>query len=620
MIVYSNTKRGFIEDARDNLIADRIEEAFKSQNFNHHNDAEFRSWSNSLQFVKNVIDDNEINDDCQLAIEYQIPLTSKRVDFLIGGMDDKGNNNIVIIELKQWENSDQTNNNDLVVAYTGKAFRTVTHPSYQAYSYAKTIENFNENINEYNINLIPCAYLHNYKESNRSNIDNEFYKDVIELSPVFLHQDTAKLRNFIKQYIKQKDNIDLLMKIENGKLRPSKSLQDSLSSMLKGNQEFYLIDEQKVAYEKIKYYVNDALKDNNKKYTIIVEGGPGTGKSVIAIQLLSELTNKGYSVNYVTKNSAPREVYFKKLRGNKFKLSYIQSLFKGSGSFIGLDNNCLDCLLCDEAHRLNAKSGMFKNLGENQIKEIIHAARVSVFFIDENQIVTTSDIGSIELIKQFAKEEQSNLIYGNDLVLSSQFRCNGSDGYLAFLDNLLGIKNTANYILDNDYDFRVYDNPNDLFNAIKEKNEIDNKSRVVAGYCYDWVTKNNCDPNLFDINLKDDFHARWNFASTNTWAIDKDSINEIGCIHTSQGLEFNYVGVIIGKDLYCHNDIVYTDFTKRAKTDTSLKGIKKTKNYKLADIIIRNTYRTLLSRGQKGCYIYCEDEELSKYIKKIIAK
>ena len=330
------------------------------------------------------------------------------------------------------------------------------------------------------------------------------------------------------------------------------------------------------------------------------------------------MIKKGYSANYVTKNSAPRNVYFEKLKQNRYKLNYIKSLFKGSGSFIDVPNNYFDCLIVDEAHRLNAKSGMFQNLGENQIKEIIHASRVSVFLIDENQKVTTSDIGSIDLIKYYAEQENSALISGDELKLVSQFRCNGSDGYLAFLDNLLGIRKTANTTLDMDYDIKVFDNPNEMREAVRQKNQISNKSRILAGYCYEWITQKTPFSDDYDIILEDDFKAKWNFGNTTTWAIDETSFDQIGCIHTSQGLEFEYVGVIIGKVLRFADGKVITDYTKRAKTDKSLKGIKTTRNFKLADEIIRNTYRTLLSRGQKGCYIYCEDKPLANYIKKYL--
>jgi DUF2075 family protein len=622
MIIYKNNKIGFINDVKDGLIASKIENEFSKLNFNHNNDSEYQSWANSLNFMRNAIDDSEISNDCQLAIEYQIPLTSKRVDFLIAGVDENNNNNIVVVELKQWGNSSTTTSPDVVKTFIGGSERYVTHPSYQAYSYAKVIENFNEEVYKNDISLIPCAFLHNYKERNRDNIDNDFYKEAIGCAPLFLEEDTIKLRNFIKTYIKKKDNIDLLMKIEHGKLKPARALQDAIASMLRGNQEFNLIDEQKVAYETIRKLLEESLKksnkvgNENKKYTVIIEGGPGTGKTVVAIQLLSNLINKGYSVNYITKNAAPREVFFKKLRKDKFRLNYIKTLFKGSGSFINVPNNFFDCLIVDEAHRLNEKSGMFNNLGESQIKEIIHASKVSVFFIDEDQIVTTSDVGSVDLIKKYAKEEGSEIYHGEDYNLVSQFRCNGSDGYLAFLDNLLSIRETANIDFVFDYELRLFSNPVKMREELRKRND-NNKARMIAGYCYDWITKNDYDPDVYDILLENDFKAKWNFNNTKTWAIDEDSFEQVGCIHTAQGLEFDYCGVIIGKDLIFKDNKVVTDYTKRAKTDKSLKGIKKTKNYALADRIIKNTYKTLLSRAQKGCFVYCEDKELLKYISKI---
>lgn len=279
MIIYQNTKQGFIDDVRDNLIADKIEEEFKNHNISHNNLSEYKAWSNSLMFMRNVLDEEKIDSECKVAIEYQIPLTSKRVDFLISGLDESNNKNVVVVELKQWEDSEICEQDYLVRTFTAHANRVVTHPSYQAYSYAKIISNFNEDIDKDNISLYPCAYLHNYKEENRSHIDNDFYKNALELAPMFLKNDTKKFREFLKKYIVKKADEDLLFKIENGKLRPSKSLQDSLSNMLKGNKEFYLIDEQKVVYETVKKTVTKIIKKINsgtsdyEKCTIIVKGG-----------------------------------------------------------------------------------------------------------------------------------------------------------------------------------------------------------------------------------------------------------------------------------------------------------------------------------------------------------
>ena len=439
---------------------------------------------------------------------------------------------------------------------------------------------------------------------------------------MFGHNDVLKLREFIKKYIENGDDGKILFDIDNGRIRPSKMLQDSLAQMLKGNKEFYMIDNQKIVYE---YAIKNAIEtlSSNSKNVMIVRGGPGTGKSVLAINLLVELSNRKMTTFYVSKNDAPRKVYSSKLKGS-FNKSFIEHLFLGSGKFVKSDSNELDCLIVDEAHRLNEKSGFYHNEGENQIKEIINAARFSIFFIDENQKVTLNDIGSEELIKKFANDLGAG-IYTYEL--DSQFRCNGSDGYLAWLDNALEIRKTANFDIDGfDYDFKVFDDPNEMRKAIEDKNKVNNKSRLVAGYCWNWPTgKTRNDTNFHEITIPEhNFEISWNLDGGEAFAIGENSINEAGCIHTVQGLEFDYVGVIIGDDIRYENGHILTDYTKRAKTDTSLNGIKKLANEQgqdkaniIADAIIKNTYRTLMTRGMKGCYIYCTDSQLSAYFKEL---
>ena len=237
MIIYENTRGGFINDIRSGGIAVKVENAFELHGIHHNNDAEFRAWANSLLYMRNVLDDDAIPEDISLAIEYQIPLTSKRVDFLLAGKDENGADNVVVVELKQWEDSGITSRPDVVTAFTGGSNRAVCHPSYQAFSYAKIIENFNEVVDRNNIRMRPCAYLHNYREENRAHIYNDLYREAVSVAPVFLQEDVAKLREFIKTYIKKKDGIDLLMKIDHGKLKPAKALQDSLCYIIDPNLE-----------------------------------------------------------------------------------------------------------------------------------------------------------------------------------------------------------------------------------------------------------------------------------------------------------------------------------------------------------------------------------------------
>ena len=606
-----------MSDTENDVLETKLYDAIKNKMNRSTGLSELNSWRNSLKEMYITLNDSNIPSDVGVAIEYNIPQTSKRVDFLISGYGKDNKGNVIIVELKQWEKLQAIEGQEAIVeTFTGGANRRVVHPSYQAWSYAALIKDYNEYVQDADIELHPCAYLHNYPRVENDPLDAKQYKEVLADAPAFTYGQRDALRNFIKKSIITGDNEDTLVKIEHGKIRPSKQLQDSISGMLKGNKEFIMLDEQKVVYENILSLSTKCQKDG-KKRTIIVEGGPGTGKTVVAINLLAELTKRNQFVQYVSKNAAPRTVYGYKLKGT-MKKSSVDNLFKGSGCYTEAPMNSVGTILADEAHRLNEKSGMFQNMGENQIKEIIHASRCSVFFIDESQRVTTSDIGSIAEIEKWAERENSEVI---KMELVSQFRCNGSDGYLAWVDDVLQIRDTANYDLEGiDYDIQICDSPKEMERIVIEKNSIRNRARILAGYCWNWPKDTRNDVNYHDIKIGD-YGISWNLDGGDAFAINPNSVHEAGCIHTSQGLEFDYVGVIIGDDMRYENGEIITDYSKRAKTDQSMKGIKglakedPEKANQLADEIIKNTYRTLMTRGMKGCYVYCTDSELATYFK-----
>ena len=622
MIIYSGIKSGFIDDLDNGVLEEKIDSAMEQRFGRHAPESEIRSWRNSLSYMGGILGTSSLPDDAGIAIEYNIPYTSKRVDLIVSGYNADGANAAVIIELKQWERAEAVPGKDAVVkTYINGGEHEVTHPSYQAWSYATAISDFNADVQDMDVCLQPCACLHNYIESEPEPLLNQMYGYYVEKAPIFSKKDGKKLKQFLESILKKGDKGETIFLIDRGKLRPSKSLQDSLSSMMQGNREFVMIDTQKVVNEEVLYSLRQVLKYCRKK-TIIVRGGPGTGKTVLAVNLLVEMIALGSSAIYVTKNAAPRNIYNCKLK-NSMKKNRIDMLFKGSGSFTNAPENTFDALLIDEAHRLNEKSGLFQNLGENQVMELIRSSRLSVFFIDEDQRVTTKDIGSEDEIKKYAKKFNSEV---SVLELDSQFRCSGSDGYLEWIDNVLQVRETASFEPDSsfEYDFRVYDNPNEMRAEIESLNKINNKSRVVAGYCWNWISDSKNDTNVHDISIPEyNFEMSWNLGNSQTWAIDPDSVNEAGCIHTCQGLEFDYVGVIIGPDIRYDpsTNTIITDAGKRAKTDSSLKGLNKGRTPDeqriLAEKIIKNTYRVLMTRGMKGCFVYCTDKNLSDYIRKM---
>lgn len=648
MIVYQADKTQFLADVDTNAIDQIIYDRFKERLKRHTSEAELRSWRESMGYMHRILSDPQIPADSGIAIEYKLPQTSKRVDLIVSGYDDQNRESAVIIELKQWSEAQKTDMDGIVrTRFSGRLVET-SHPSYQAWTYACLLRDFNEYVYSNDLQIAPCAYLHNFSHpGSHASLLDPAYADYLQKAPSFLRSDAQRLREFIRRHVRKGDRGRVLYSIENGVIRPSKNLADSVGSMLAGNPEFLMIDDQKVVYETAlalqsrshlagfgqnapslaadptqPYAATHAHTTSSsphppQKHVLIVQGGPGTGKTVVAVNLLGEFTRKRLLAQYVSKNAAPRAVYEHKLTG-QMRPTRFRNLFKGSGSFTETPTDAFDALIVDEAHRLNEKSGLYRNQGDHQIREIINAARFSVFFLDEDQRVTLHDIGTREEIVSMARQAGAHVTHAQ---LASQFRCDGSDGYLAWLDDRLQIRETANQDLAGlDYAFKVFDDPAALRDEIFHLNAASNKARLVAGYCWNWVSKKN--PDLHDIVLPGhDFAMKWNLASDSSlWIVAPNSVNEIGCIHTCQGLEVDHIGVIIGPDLLVRNGTVLTRPEARAKTDHSIRGWKtrlkhapdETRGH--LDLIIKNTYRTLMTRGMKSCYVWSADPETREWL------
>lgn len=614
MIVYSETKARFRNDVFENRIEEVVHEHFRTRLRRSVAPNEVRAWQSSLQFMDRILDDDGIPDDAGVAIEYTLPHSSKRIDFILSGRDAQDRDALVIVEIKQWQDVKATSKDAIVETLIGGGERETQHPSYQAWTYAALLEDYNETVRSEGIGLAPCAYLHNCRSDVA--IRSPFYAEHLKRAPVFLRQDARALQQFIKQHIRHGDSRDTLYRIDHGRISPSKALADALVGLLRGNREFLMIDEQKLVFETALSLAAEARL--GRKAVLIVRGGPGTGKSVVAINLLVELTKRELVVQYVSRNAAPREVYESRLSGS-FKKSRISNLFRGSGAFTSCEPGLFDVLIVDEAHRLNEKSGLYQNLGENQIKEIITASNLTVFFVDEDQRVTLKDIGEVGEIRRWAGACGAATF---ELALESQFRCNGSDGYLAWLDHALQIRETAHPDLSGiDYDFRVFDSPSALRDAIFERNRATSQARLVAGYCWPWKSKR--DPSAMDIVFPGtDFAMQWNLTSDGSlWIVKPDSVAEVGCVHTCQGLDLQYVGVIVGEDFVIRDGCAVVDVGRRAKADRTVHGYQALlrrdpeEARRRAEMIVKNTYRTLMTRGLKGCFVYCVDEETNAYFR-----
>lgn len=283
MIVYQSDKKSFLKDVSDGSIEDIIRNAVKEKLNRTTPLSEYNSWRNSQgSAMYHVMNTDLIPNDSGVAIEYSIPRTNdKRIDFIVTGQDDNKRDQIIIIELKQWTDIKLTDKDAIVITRFQQGPSEELHPSYQAWTYSTLLMGFNAAVYNEDIKLNPCAYLHNHIDDDV--ISNSRYSTYLNKAPAFCKGDKEKLQNFIAKYVKYGDKTNIMYRVENGEIRPSKNLADSLVAMINGNPEFVMIDDQKIVYENALALAKRSSQD--QKNVLIVEGGPGTGKSVIAVNL-----------------------------------------------------------------------------------------------------------------------------------------------------------------------------------------------------------------------------------------------------------------------------------------------------------------------------------------------
>ncbi len=545
MIIYKNSAEGFRRDVDTNQIVDRIKEAFfeKTGKIRFH-PGEDMSWQNSLMFMDRVLQRSGIPGDCGVLIEYKLPSTSKRVDMIISGRDETGSKKFVIVELKQWTEAQSTDQRDLVQTPYYKHY--VTHPSYQASSYKGFLSDFNENVYTQKITPVACAYLHNYSRSHPEPLTDPVYGESISDAPIYFKDDYEKLAQFLRDHVGRGRGMDIMYDIESGNIRPSKQLMDHVVGLFRGNREFRLIDEQKVIYE----MALERGLNAGRKTVILVNGGPGTGKSVVSMSLLGGFLKKRKNVFFVAPNAAFRKVMLNKLAAGGDG-ARARHLLTGSGKYLDTPKDTFDVIVVDEAHRLKNESA-FMYQGENQVDDIVNAARVSIFFIDDDQVIRPEDIGSVSEVRRIAERHQAEII---DLELATQFRCSGADGFVNWVNDVLDIRDTGNFDGwdKNDFVFRIANSPNEVREWIRQRAGEGFRARMLAGYAWKWTAAKdgNPDAEVADVAIPEfDFAMPWNSRKLgSTWAIKEEGLDQVGCVHTAQGLEFDYVGVLIGSDL-----------------------------------------------------------------------
>jgi len=633
MIIYEEPISMFINDCVDpNIIAEKITHNLITRIGEYPDEGLIQSFKKSLPLMANVLNCDLFCKEINVAIEYTLA-TKSRADFIIYGKDEFDHDNVVVVELKQWATAKSSNKQDYVFTNGGDGLKDYWHPSIQAYNYVHLLRLFNEYVRDNNIILNACSFMHNMDNAYSFILQNENVFPLVTKVPAFLKDDAEALKDFLHRHV-CKPYKHLLYYIDDGKISPSPELASMLENALKGNPFFSYDANQSESVATIVEKAQEAINED-KRATIIIKGGPGTGKSVVAINALGQIvahtkptTNRHNNAVYVTQNKAPRSSYKTVLKDGDFTLKDIGNFFKSPTIFNSCPEKEYDCVLIDEAHRLyNYKFDRFNPMkaGSNMLDLVIKSSKVNVFFIDEDQAVTTSDYATIDHIKEFAKKYKSEVIEGKELTLTSQYRCIGGGNYVNWVKSILGYEGKVPFIGEfKDYKVEVFDSPQKMREEITKLNDIYGKCRILAGYTHDWVslrsfkkTGQKFENTPYDFIYKDGFKMRWNKGmdmadKDYSYLDDVESINQIGCIHTIQGLDLPYAGVIIGKDMIYRNGNVI--FDKSANVDSGSAKIDKAPD-DIAEKLIRNTYNVLLTRGMRGTFIYCEDEELRNYIR-----
>ncbi|MCT9080291.1 DUF2075 domain-containing protein [Streptomyces fulvoviolaceus] len=600
-------------------LALHLTENFRHQHGRSPAQAEIRSWERSLPALVNALIEAGL-DDVEVLVEYSLPLTSKRADAVLAGVHPTtGEPSYVVVELKQWSAAYPEEDEPLLCRIDAYA-QPVLNPIEQVRGYCEYLLSFNGALERMPNSLAGVAFLHNATEFQiaglRSVEENQYGR-------MYTGEQRGAFLDFLRSRLAAKPGAQVADVLLDAKVRPSKQLMSVAAAEIRDREQFVLIAEQRVAYEKVMSAVRKAKRGNHKQ-VIVVTGGPGSGKSVIALSVLGELYRRGVPTLHAT-GSASFTKTMRRVAGAKKR--EVQQLFKYFNSFMDAEPNDLDVLICDEAHRLRKTSAnrytkAALRTGRPQVAELIDAARVPVFLLDQHQVVRPGEMGTRQEIERAAAAQGLDCTV---VELDGQFRCGGSDSYEKWVIDLLGLDGStpSQWEPDGKLQLLTAETPQELEDFLVARREEDYGARISAGYCWKWTTKITPDMMTLPADVVIGQWSRpWNVYGERSvlgappaplWATDPAGFGQVGCVYTAQGFEYDWSGVIIGPDLVWRTDHWVVD--RSASKDPSF--TKATPDDDI-DRLIRNTYKVLLTRGMVGTILYSTDAETREKLRSLI--
>ena len=616
-VLVRGSLEGLMPSVQDGSIVERIAQQMNFTLGRFVGESEKRSWKASLPVLFADLKDAGIG-NVEVLIEYQLPFMSKRADVIICGTHPTKNKpSVIVIELKQWTNAELIEGTEEVFRVGGLGNAFLLHPGEQVEAYCTHLFDMNRFFESESALIKGAAYLHN---ADSKIVKDLFNKTQTDKSRVFTADQRNSWLQFLKDNISGKDASQVADHLIQGRLAPSKQLMDTVAKEIKERKQYVLLDEQKVAYSLVMRAVEIA-RTKNKKTTVIVKGGPGSGKSVIALSLLGELSRKGYSTIHASGARAFRNS-LRKIAGHRE--TRVKNMFQFFNSFMSTPANSIDVLLADEAHRIRQTSNNRYTRRENrsnkhQVDELLEVARVPVFLLDQHQVVRPGEVGTAEYIQARA---ELNGIEVDIVELEGQFRCGGSIAYEKWVIDLLQLSEAkpSQWHGDKNFQVEIANSPEDLETKLAKKNAEGYKGRITAGFCWKWNEPSDDEHLPLDIKIGD-WHKPWNlktdkgiggFLSGELWAIDPKGFEQIGCVYTAQGFEYDWNGVIFGPDLVWRNGKWIGQKSETA--DPAMRAVEG----EIFTQLVKNTYKVLLTRGLVGTYIYSVDKETQEFLKSVL--
>ncbi|MFF0388788.1 DNA/RNA helicase domain-containing protein [Kitasatospora sp. NPDC004615] len=582
--------------------------------------SEYQSWERSIPMLVGVLNDAGLG-QVEVLLEYGLPLNSKRADAVLAGVHpETGLPSYVVVELKQWRGA-EPDDEDPSLCWVGGYTRPVLHPVDQVRGYCEYLVSFNSVLAEHPNRLHGVAYLHNATEPGAGGLREA---DQDRFGMLFTLAQRGEFMDFLRARFGPASGAAAADELLAGKIGPSKQLMAVAATEVREREQFVLLDEQKVAYRTVLNAIRRARQADHKE-VVVVTGGPGTGKSVIALSLLGECYRQGITALHAT-GSNSFTTTMRKVAGTRKR--EVRDLFKYFNSFMTAERNGLDVLLCDEAHRMRQTSAnrytpAANRSGKAQIEELIDAARVPVFLLDEHQVVRPGEMGTVAEIQAAAAAKGLDC---RVVPLDSQFRCGGSDAYLRWVVRLLGLEPGGPEVWEPDGRMQLVhaSTPQEMEAILEAQRAQGHSARMSAGYCWKWTKKVPVGQALPADVVIGDWERPWNVFGERSvagappaalWATDPAGFGQVGCVYTAQGFEYDWSGVVLGPDLIWRGDRWVTDRT--ASKDPVFKSTTPDAD---VDRLIRNTYKVLLTRGMIGTVVYSTDAETREKLRELTSR